>query len=137
MTKKATSFINLAGDPEKGVEHGRMAHSLRSLGSAALNFSMVAQGGMDIYWEIGCWPWDVCAGIVIAQEAGGVVSGSRTAFTASCADGSFGQLTEDVLFGRKFVVVRGIADTPTESGQAAQKRIIEQFYEAVEDIQPQ
>ena len=29
-----------------------MAHSLRSLGSAALNFAMVAQGGMDIYWLV-------------------------------------------------------------------------------------
>lgn len=27
-----------------------MAHSLRSLGSAALNYGMVAQGGMDFYW---------------------------------------------------------------------------------------
>lgn len=29
-----------------------MAHSLRSLGSAALNFALVAQGGMDIYWLV-------------------------------------------------------------------------------------
>ena len=27
-----------------------MAHSLRSLGTAALNFCMVAQGGLDLYW---------------------------------------------------------------------------------------
>ena len=27
-----------------------MAHSLRSLGSAALNYAMVAQGGLDLYW---------------------------------------------------------------------------------------
>jgi myo-inositol-1(or 4)-monophosphatase len=37
-----------------------MAHSLRSVGSAALNFALVAQGALDLYWEIGCWPWDVC-----------------------------------------------------------------------------
>ena len=27
-----------------------MAHSLRSMGSAALNFALVAQGGLDLYW---------------------------------------------------------------------------------------
>ena len=32
-----------------------MAHSLRSIGSAALNFSMVAQGGMDVYWYVIAW----------------------------------------------------------------------------------
>lgn len=42
------------------ISGGRMAHSIRSLGSAALNFAMVAQGGLDLYWEIGCWPWDIC-----------------------------------------------------------------------------
>ena len=29
-----------------------MVHSLRSLGSAALNFAMVAGGGLDLYWYI-------------------------------------------------------------------------------------
>jgi hypothetical protein len=56
INQKATSFVRLAGDPDKGVEHGLMAHSLRSLGSAALNFAMVAQGGMDIYWHVSLTP---------------------------------------------------------------------------------
>lgn len=47
---KSRSFGRLAGDPARGVEGGKMAHSLRSLGSAALNYSMVAQGGLDLYW---------------------------------------------------------------------------------------
>lgn len=53
MERKALSFVRLAGDPAKngvGVPHGKMAHSLRSLGSAALNYSHVAQGALDIYW---------------------------------------------------------------------------------------
>ena len=51
---KAESFLRLAGDPDhvNPVVGGRMAHSLRSIGSAALNFSMVAQGGMDMYWYV-------------------------------------------------------------------------------------
>jgi hypothetical protein len=61
--------------------------------------------------EIGCWPWDVCAGIVIAEEAGGVVTGSHNVF-ASTEKSSFGEVTEEILTGRKYIVVRGIADTP-------------------------
>lgn len=51
---RAESFLRLAGDPNHAnpVAGGKMAHSLRSLGSAALNFSMVAQGGMDVYWYV-------------------------------------------------------------------------------------
>lgn len=41
---------NNAGENGERVERGQMAHSLRSLGSAALNFAMVAQGGLDTYW---------------------------------------------------------------------------------------
>jgi myo-inositol-1(or 4)-monophosphatase len=32
---------------------GKMVHSLRSMGSAALNICYVATGGLDLYWEIG------------------------------------------------------------------------------------
>ena len=47
---KSASFSRLAGNPARGVQGGKMAHSLRSLGSAALNYAMVAQGGLDLYW---------------------------------------------------------------------------------------
>jgi len=50
MDLKARSFTRLAGDPEGGVEGGRMGHGLRSIGSAALNFALVASGSLDIYW---------------------------------------------------------------------------------------
>jgi myo-inositol-1(or 4)-monophosphatase len=59
--------------------------------------------------EIGCWPWDVCAGIVIAQEAGGLVTGSHEVFESSKLSESFGEVTEEILTGRKYVVIRGIA----------------------------
>jgi myo-inositol-1(or 4)-monophosphatase len=62
--------------------------------------------------EIGCWPWDVCAGIVIAEEAGGTVTGSSRAFIETADKASFGDVTEDILTGRKYIVVRAIADTP-------------------------
>lgn len=57
MRAKSASFMRLAGDPtgsshgeSEKVEGGRMAHSLRSMGSAALNFAAVASGNLDIYW---------------------------------------------------------------------------------------
>ncbi|CAE6421487.1 unnamed protein product [Rhizoctonia solani] len=131
MEAKSRSYIRLAGDgSQKGkVEGGRMIHSLRSLGSAALNFVNVASGGLDIYWEIGCWPWDVCAGVVIAQEAGGLVGGSSETPITGIVD-------ENILTGRKYIVIRGIGDTPEETGLDAQKRLIKEFYETVEDWAP-
>ncbi|VDC04207.1 unnamed protein product [Peniophora sp. CBMAI 1063] len=126
IVAKSDSFLRLAGDPENGVQKGKMAHSLRSMGSAALNFAMVAQGGLDMYWEVGCWAWDVCAGVVIAQEAGGFVTGS--------ADSPHdGDVTENILMGRKYLVVRGIAATGNESALQAQQRIAKEFYETVEN----
>ena len=50
MEIKAEAYRKLAGDPKAGVEGGQMAHSLRALGTAALNYAMVAQGSLDIYW---------------------------------------------------------------------------------------
>ncbi|KIW85267.1 hypothetical protein Z517_00657 [Fonsecaea pedrosoi CBS 271.37] len=54
-------------------EGGAMVHSARALGSAALNLCAVAEGSIDVYWEGGCWAWDVCAGWVVLTEAGGLV----------------------------------------------------------------
>ncbi|KIO33491.1 hypothetical protein M407DRAFT_241070 [Tulasnella calospora MUT 4182] len=129
VDKKANSFSRLAGDPAFGVAGGKMAHSMRSVGSAACNYALVASGGLDLYWEIGCWPWDVCAGIVIAQESGGFASGGPHV-------NHDGDVTEEILHGRKYIVVRAIADTPGESGREAQKRIVKEFYETVEDWDP-
>jgi Inositol monophosphatase family len=56
--------------------------------------------------------WDVCAGIVIAREAGCVVAGSHAAFSESCANGTFGDVTTEILLGRKFLVVRAVMDIP-------------------------
>lgn len=48
------------------------AHGVRSLGSAALNMSMVALGGADVNFEFGIHAWDICAGDILVREAGGV-----------------------------------------------------------------
>ena len=44
------------------------------MGSAALNISHIAMGGIDAYYEIGIHAWDMAAGALIVREAGGVVT---------------------------------------------------------------
>ena len=47
---------------------------IRRAGSAALDMSSVASGRFDAFWELVLAPWDVAAGILMVQEAGGVVT---------------------------------------------------------------
>ena len=48
------------------------AHGVRRSGSAAIDLSDVACGRLDGFWEIGLSPWDMAAGILLIEEAGGV-----------------------------------------------------------------
>lgn len=54
----------------RAVSH---ASSVRSFGSAALSLAYVAAGRADAYIEYGLKPWDVAAGILLVEEAGGHV----------------------------------------------------------------
>lgn len=51
--------------------------AVRRLGSAALDFCYVASGVFDGFWEANLSPWDVCAGILMVEEAGGKVTDFR------------------------------------------------------------
>ncbi|HLA74901.1 MAG TPA: inositol-1-monophosphatase [Gammaproteobacteria bacterium] len=51
-----------------------MTAGIRRAGSAALDLAYVAAGRLDGFWEIGLSEWDMAAGILIIQEAGGMVS---------------------------------------------------------------
>ena len=48
---------------------------LRRAGAAALDLAYVAAGRLDGFFELNLKPWDIAAGIVLVQEAGGVVAG--------------------------------------------------------------
>jgi myo-inositol-1(or 4)-monophosphatase len=50
------------------------SHGVRRGGAAALDLAFVACGRCDGYWERGLSPWDLAAGTLLVQEAGGVVS---------------------------------------------------------------
>jgi len=75
----ATGFAyNVKENPqhtfEKFAAVTKSARAVRRLGSAALDICHVAKGIYDGFWEINLSPWDVCAGMIISEEAGGSVT---------------------------------------------------------------
>jgi len=46
---------------------------VRRGGAAAVDLAFVADGRLDGYWERGLSPWDLAAGVVLVEQAGGVV----------------------------------------------------------------
>jgi len=51
------------------------ALAIRRAGSAALDLAYVAAGRFDGFWELKLKPWDMAAGSLLVEEAGGVVTG--------------------------------------------------------------
>lgn len=49
------------------------SHGVRRAGAAAVDLAYVAAGRLDGYWERGLSPWDLAAGVVLVEQAGGVV----------------------------------------------------------------
>ena len=47
---------------------------MRRPGAASLDLAYVAAGRLDGFWEFGLSPWDMAAGILMIQEAGGFVT---------------------------------------------------------------
>ena len=62
---------------------------VRRLGSAAADLAYVACGRFDAFYEYSLSPWDVAAGILLVEEAGGKIA----AFNAAT----------DPLFGREII----------------------------------
>lgn len=61
------NFINF-------VRFAKMTQGVRRLGSAALDLCYVAAGRFDGFWELSLKAWDVAAGGLIVEEAGGCVT---------------------------------------------------------------
>lgn len=49
-------------------------HGVRRGGAAAVDLAYVASGQLDGYWERGLSPWDLAAGVVMVEQAGGIVT---------------------------------------------------------------
>ena len=54
---------------------GMLTHGVRRCGSAAIDLAYVACGRLDAFWEFGLNPWDMAAGLLLVEEAGGKCSG--------------------------------------------------------------
>ncbi len=52
----------------------RVAAGIRRCGSACLDLAWVASGKLDGFWEEGLGPWDLAAGSLLVEEAGGIVT---------------------------------------------------------------
>jgi len=108
---KTEVFKKLAASKESG---GAMVHSIRCMGSAALNLTATAAGQQDVYWEGGCWAWDVAAGWCILVEAGGIM-----------VSGNPGEWDVQVE-GRKYLAIRA-------GDKEGQKKIVEEVWRVVGD----
>lgn len=69
---------DIKDNPGKAIEKFNKflmaSRGLRRLGSAAIDFCYVAEGVFEGFWEVHLNPWDVCAGILLVEEAGGKVT---------------------------------------------------------------
>lgn len=67
-----------ATDPENNfdsfIRFQKAARGIRRAGAAALDLAYVAAGRLDGFWEVKLKPWDVAAGCLLIQEAGGLVT---------------------------------------------------------------
>lgn len=67
---RTTRLTNL----EQFAKFSLKSQAVRRLGSAAIDLSYVAAGRFDGYWEYKLSPWDVAAGVLIAEEGGAKVT---------------------------------------------------------------
>ncbi len=69
---------NVAENPNHAVERFvrflMNAQAVRRMGSAALDLAYTAAGRYDGFWEVALHPWDMAAGVLLVEEAGGKVT---------------------------------------------------------------
>lgn len=75
----STGFPKGVDDPQDSnltnfIRFSQAAQSVRRFGSAALTIAYVAAGRLDGFWEVDIYQWDIAAGGLIVEEAGGVVT---------------------------------------------------------------
>jgi len=66
-----TAWTNEANNGREWNRLLKRVRSLRSDGSASLDLCHVAMGRLDGFWELNLNPWDMAAGALLIQEAGG------------------------------------------------------------------
>ncbi|CAG8698486.1 4848_t:CDS:2, partial [Ambispora leptoticha] len=127
IDKKIKSIHNMVSQPgqSSSTKKAGLVHGIRCFGSAATNLCYIARGDADLYWEIGCWEWDVAAGIVICQEAGGIV-----------VSGNGPDESPVNILGRKYLAVRGCSPSAGDTdAKQSQLRIVRELWDIVEEIE--
>lgn len=89
---------------ENNVDHfihfTKRCQAVRRLGSAALDLAYVARGSLDGFWETHLNPWDMAAGWLLVEEAGGKVTdlrGNPLTYDAGQILASNGRIHEEML----------------------------------------
>ncbi|KAK6829603.1 inositol monophosphatase [Apiospora arundinis] len=127
LHRKVDSFLTMAAEPAGGEARRDGAR----LGSATLDLAYVAMGAFDIWWEGGCWEWDVAAGIAIVQEAGGLVT------TANPPEDTQNAPIEDVRLGsRLYLAIRpaGPSSATGETARQSQERVVREVWRRVRHL---
>ncbi|GMK55104.1 hypothetical protein CspeluHIS016_0201600 [Cutaneotrichosporon spelunceum] len=123
---KLKNLRRLNGDPNKGIADGVMVHALRTTGATTINLAHVAAGELDMSWDAGCWAWDVTAAAVILKETGAFLQGGKEEFARDAPIG-------DVLMCRRYVAVRAVPPTATETAEEIQRRLSRELYAVVDE----
>jgi myo-inositol-1(or 4)-monophosphatase len=135
LHRKVESFVNMAAAPDGRGGWGGMVHGMRSLGSATMDLAYTAMGSLDIWWEGGCWEWDVAAGIILLEEAGGLVT---TANPPDDWEERFQRkeawLPKVKLGGRLYLAIRPASDTEGETARQGQERVVRQVWRRVRTL---
>jgi myo-inositol-1(or 4)-monophosphatase len=106
------------------------SHGVRRAGSAALDLAYVACGRLDGFWEFNLNPWDTAAGILLVEEAGGLVTDFARAHYRLASDeilASNGLIHEELIgFFEEMFAGRDLAPIPTPEEFARARRNREQ-----------
>lgn len=88
-------------------------------------------GSFDLWWEGGCWEWDVAAGICLVEEAGGITA---TAYPPD--DWKTCEIKPAHIGGRSYVAVRPAFDAidGTETGRESQERAVREIWKRAEKL---
>ncbi|KAH0600372.1 hypothetical protein MHUMG1_01368 [Metarhizium humberi] len=129
LSRKVNSFLKMAMERKGRGGRGGMVHGVRSLGSATMDLAYTAMGSIDIWWEGGCWEWDVAAGIAILEEAGGLVTTANPP-----RDYTQAAIPQVELGGRLYLAIRPAGSSDTETALEAQHRVVRQVWQRVEAL---
>lgn len=106
-------------------------------------------GAFDIWWEGGCWEWDVAAGIALLQEAGGLVTTANPPENPESAEISEVRLGSRLYLAIRYVnriilvreqnrgtdqFLRPAGPSETETGRQGQERLVREVWKRVRDL---